>query len=505
MLAFRSSVRARLLAAVVLAALLGAVVVQGLALAQATRGAQALPSRLFGVYGWNPDSALERSAAVTAGTGLAQVAVNWREIEFAEAYNDVSFGQIAHFNSVRIAPVDARMRAVADDGFQPVILVTNPPDWAVVTPGTQGPLRAEKVAKYADFVARLVQRYGERPYNARHVVLWPEPDHRGTIPAGCTGQPLHRAWGDVPAQFASMLSQTYGVVKAARADVEVVMGALAYDNWGGANRPSFNSSACGPFNYTFLDEVLAAGGNAYVDAYAFNSYAIYSVGWEQNSTGYDVAAKTNYLRQRFPAIIPKPLYVLEGGVWSDASVALPVLQGDRATVSTVVPNEDWQAAYAAKYLTRGLTANLSAVFWYGLRDHAGDVQRGLLDQAGRPKKAHTAYAHATRLLGSATYVSGLITGSVSSGAPEGYVFSLPSGGRMAVVWAIGDASARSAFTFDLPGGGVRAYDVLGNAAPGVQVSGDTVTVEATYSPLFVISGRPVFRTGVPLAARGSGP
>ena len=42
-------------------------------------------------------------------------------------------------------------------------------------------------------------------------------------------------------------------------------------NFGGANAPSFNSGPCGPFNYTFLDEVLAQGGASYFDMFAFNT------------------------------------------------------------------------------------------------------------------------------------------------------------------------------------------------------------------------------------------
>src|SRR5206468_5589633 len=116
-------------------------------------------------------------------------------------------------------------------------------------------------------------------YNVNKVVLFPEPDHRQSLPASCTGiLPLHRGWGDQPAAFASMLQQTYPVVKAAAPEVSIVMGALAYDFFGGANQPGFNSSSCGPFNFTFLDEVLAAGGASYFDIFAFNSYAVFGIG-----------------------------------------------------------------------------------------------------------------------------------------------------------------------------------------------------------------------------------
>jgi hypothetical protein len=40
---------------------------------------------------------------------------------------------------------------------------------------------------------------------------------------------------------------------------------------------------------------------------------------------------------------------------------------------------------------------------------------------------------------------------------------------------------------------------------GVDVAGDTVSIETTYSPVYLLSGRAVFRTSVPLGLRGGGP
>src|SRR2546428_13912402 len=84
---------------------------------------------------------------------------------------------------------------------------------------------------------------------------------------------------------------------------------------------------------------------------------------------------------------------LEAGTWSSADPAIPVLLPDRS-VGKVRPNDDWQASYPAKLFARGLSAGLSGVLWYGLRDEPADVQQGLLDSAGQPKKGFEALRQA---------------------------------------------------------------------------------------------------------------
>ena len=75
-----------------------------------------------------------------------------------------------------------------------------------------------------------------------------------------------------------MLKQAYPAIKSARPDVNVIMGALAYDNWGGPNRPGFNGGQCGPFNFSFLDDVLANGGGDYFDVFPVGSSMALCVG-----------------------------------------------------------------------------------------------------------------------------------------------------------------------------------------------------------------------------------
>jgi hypothetical protein len=474
-------------------AVIGAVT-PGAAIVSEGGGGGSRRSPFFGLYPFSTNfdtPPQERSLLAEAGAGLAQIAVDWGQIEFDEGYAD-RYGPQGSFDSTYIAPVDKRIGEVAASGFTPVLLIVNPPAWALVTPQTQGPLKPEKLPKYVSFVKRLAQRYSPAPYNARYVVLFPEPDHRGSIPASCGGKmlPHHRGWGDAPGQFAAMLRQTYPAVKAAAPGVSVIMGALAYDNFGGPGQPGFNSGPCGPFNYTFLDDVLAQGGASYIDAFAFNSYAVFGIGWEQQPQAggaYDVAAKANVLRARFPQLSSKEWLVLESGVWSDSSTWITVRTAEGGT-RDVTPNDDWQAGYPAKLFARGLSVGLRSIVWYGVRDQPDDQARGLLDQAGRPKKAYHGFRQATQMLAGSTAQGPLTPRATASGKAEGYVFRTSGGGRLVVVWAVGDQSARARVTVDMPGGGVRSADVTGAPVAGLQVQGDQVTLEVGSGPVYLTSG-----------------
>jgi len=302
--------------------------------------------------------------------------------------------------------------------------------------------------------------------------------------------PLHRAWGDATGQFAAMLQQAYPAIKSVAPNMQVIMGALAHDNFGGANQPGFNAGPCGPFNYAFLDEVLAAGGGGYVDAFAFNSYAVFGLGWEQQpqaNGAYDIAAKTNVLRARYPQLASKSWLVLESGVWSDATTQIPVRAADGST-AYVTPSEDWQAAYPAKLFSRGLSAGLTSMVWYGVRDQPDDQQRGLLDRSGKPKKSYQGFRQATQMLAGTTFQAALAPRATASGKAEGYVFRTGGGGRLVVLWAVGDQGARARVTVDMPGGNLRALDVTGGQVGGLQIQGEQVTLDLGSGPVYLLSG-----------------
>jgi hypothetical protein len=471
----------------------------------AERRALQTSSGRFGVYAWHANNGIppiQVSRAKQMGVTTAQLLVDWRRIEFTEGYNDAYTNVRGGFDWTAITPVDESLAAVAGAGMKPILLVANPPDWALTTPGTQGPLRSDKVDDYVSFVRRLVERYAGAPYYVEHIVLWPEPDARQFGASGCGSNQLHSGWGDRPTEFVQMLQRAYPAVKAAAPSVQVVLGALAYDNWCGANTPGFNSGSNGLFNYRFLDDVIAGGGASFFDAFAFNAYLIYAPGWEQQAAGYDVAAKVGYIRERFPSLSSKSALVLESGIWSDASVAVPVRMPD-GSIGTVVPNEMWQAGYPAKLFSRGLSANLATVLWYGLVDAPGDVQRGMLSQSGGEKPSFFGFKQAVLRLGSVTYLSPVQARDVSGGTVEGYVFGTQAGGRTAVLWAVGDLAANATATVDLPGGNLRGYDVFGNRIPDLQVNGEAARVTVGHQPVYLMSGREELRGFVPLGPRNT--
>ena len=78
--------------------------------------------------------------------------------------------------------------------------------------------------------------------------------------------------------------------------------------------------------------------------------------------------------------------------------------------------------------------------------------------------------------------------ATASGKAEGYLFRGATGGRLVVLWAVGDQAARARVTVDMPGGNVRSTDVTGGQVQGVQVQGDQVTLEVGSSPVYLLSG-----------------
>ena len=179
--------------------------------------------------------------------------------------------------------------------------------------------------------------------------------------------------------------------------------------------------------------------------------------------------------------------MLESGVWSDSTTQIPVRAADGSTV-WVTPNDEWQADYPAKLFSRGLSVGLSSIVWYGLRDQPDDQARGLLDQGGRPKRSYQGYRQATQMLAGATSQGALTPRSTASGKAEGYQFRGASGGRLVVLWAVGDLGARARVTVDMPGGNVRGVDVTGGQVAGMQVQGDQVTLEVGAAPVYLASG-----------------
>ncbi|MBI3967215.1 MAG: hypothetical protein HY329_16395, partial [Chloroflexi bacterium] len=306
-----------------------------------------VPKSLFGMYGGSRQQVLVDQIA-QFGAGTQRIYVQWNLLQFNQAYSDNNW-----LEPTELANLDAEIQRVRQAGMQPVLLIGEAPDYA--SERVRGPLRPGKTDTYLRFLRLLVERYRAQPYDVHHWELWPEPDAVSNLPARYAGRPefeKRRAWGDNGADYAAMLKAVYPEIKRLDPNAKVLIGALAYDWFAEGKSPGFNAG--GIFNYKFINDVIAAGGDCCFDILAFNSYASFAPDWEANTpepNAKDVAAKAAYIRNELSKLgVNKPLMVLEAGLWSAGSEV--AFRLDNGEVATLAPTVDVQAGYVTKLYAR---------------------------------------------------------------------------------------------------------------------------------------------------------
>ena len=378
--------------------------VGGLARA-AARGPQVVSSPSFGVQmqgAINENQGL--SAAVAAGTRWVRVTLRWALVEPVEQtppqYNWRYY--------------DTIFRNAADAGLSLIVTVTGNPDWAghATDPFRRscGPIRLEKVSRFASFMADVVRRYGAPPYNIKNWELYNEPDNGNPYQFGDLGG----CWGDAPGKdelyprrYADMLIAVHNAVKTADPQAQIWMGGLAYDFF----QPD------GPFDPLFLDKVLnrlmtnaACTAKPCFDVFNFHYYPAFRDLW--NPFGPDLIGKARYLRselQRYA--INRPVALTEVGRPTDKEG--PPDPG-------VVYSDTLTARYVPKAFARGLAARLTHVIWFTMVDDPSAVYKyGLLRSDGTPKRSYDAYRTTMGQIAGASYL-GPVTWNY---AVEGYRFS----------------------------------------------------------------------------------
>lgn len=331
-----------------------------------------------------------------AGAKWAQVALSWRRLEPSEgSYN---WGQ-----------ADARIGAVTSHGLQPIVFISDNPFWAAET--GCGPIREEKLPAFASFLTALAGRYS----NVQYWQLYNEPDNGNAIDyawlGGCWGRtnPKH-AEGAGGEAYANMLSYAYPAIKAGNGNAQVLLGALAYDNW---YNPTTNPN--GPFDSLFLDEMMLAGGGSYFDVGNFHYFPAWSWAWDtQDRYTSGIYGKANYLRNQLGRLASqsntaaKPLIVTE--------VGMPVDEVTSASSRRVHPNRvarpgdvSYSAEDVALYLiqahARAMYFGLPIVLWFEAVDEPGLAHYGLLRSDLSPRTTYDAYKTMTAELSGATSVT----------------------------------------------------------------------------------------------------
>ena len=299
-------------------------------------------------------------------------------------------------------------------GMDVCVLVTGVPEWARGSYPYPGGGPGMNVEALAGFVAAAAARYsGVNPALpvVKYWTLFAEPDY-GMYPPR-PGEEFKGGWGNYGRDYATMLSSVYRAIKSANAKAVVANGGAAFDYFTDTTYP--NPDRKGIYVRRFLADVIANGGQQYMDMLAVHYYQLVMSSWfDKLAALYATGIKAGSV----PVISP------EMGYWSDPQDA---------------SGEHDQAVHLVKMFVTGIANGVKRLAWFAVFD--GDPsapleQHGLFrgSDLNQPKPAYWAYRTMTYELNSFSY-----KGMDRQDRYESYVFqrSLDGAQRM-VAWANAD-------------------------------------------------------------------
>lgn len=389
------------------------------------------------------------------GAGAIRVYISWADLEPQKSSPDQFKWDI----------YDGMYKLLSDKGLQPITTILSCPQWACARP--DGPVIVERVPDFVQFMTAVVGRYSKSPYNAHYWEFWNEPD-------SVAPDASRYNWGTHGDRYAAMLGALQAPMKQADPSAKLVMGGLSYDNF---------LEQGGPFNKTFLDDVLKAGGGQYLDVFNFHYYV-------QNVNWCSFTAKLNELRAKLKAYnLNVPIMSTESGFTSGIDVG---------------SNDDTQSAYVAQLYAQTAGEGMLSTTWFLAKDFPGPAQgkdifqkSGLLDASLAPKPSYNAYKVAVAELGQRPVARVLGAAEGITGKMRGYEFQADANhkARLWTVWAW-DVSTNPGACGTAPA--PRDFVVPANLAPNVarvlDLYGQPVPtrVSADKSIVFSLDARPVY-------------
>jgi hypothetical protein len=361
------------------------------------------------------------------------------------------------------------LSSAAANDMEVIAVIRFTPDWAQKVSGSYcGPIKADALDEFAQFLQTLVSRYSVAPYSVRYWELGNEPDvdpmlveeHSGF---GCWGDENDEYYGG--GYYAEMLRWAYPAIKAADPHAQVLIGGLLLDC-----DPRVPASCSGPHGdmpLKFLEGILRNGGGENVDVMSFHAYSFYdsdlglghmgNSGWPGSVTV--VPEKTGFLREVLTE------YGCEDKRLMNTESALLCSEPTDECLET-------QAMYVPRVYAEALALGLEGQTYYAMTND-GWHHTGLLRPDLTPKPVYHAYKTAAFFLSHARY-QGEIAGYPAS--VEGYSFLLRYGnGFVDVIWST-DGTAQNV---TLPVG-ASAYDRYGDL---IAASG---TIQVDHSPVYVV-------------------
>ena len=329
-----------------------------------------------------------------------------------------------------------------------IVTVEGNPSWAADT--VCGPIQAEHLQTFANFLTIAAARYGSAPYNVLHWSLYNEPDNANPVDflwllGGCWGANHPNAVpGAGGVAYAKMMSYAYPAIKAGNPDAQVLLGGLAYEYW--------YLTDGGPFDYYFLYDFLNAGGAEHIDIINFHYFPAWAWRWvDPGGDRYksNIYGKAQNILSDVKQIggEEKPIVCTEVG----HPTAGPA--GD-----TLVYSEELSSRYVMQVYARAMFTGIHPVVWLqGVDEERLDYSYGLLRSDLSKKQPYYSYQTMTEEVSGATRVS------ARRDYPEdveGYDFQIGDRTKT-ILWALGDHSVHQSFPLESTGGVLRVVDRLG--------------------------------------------
>jgi len=401
---------------------------------------QTPPTDPFGTYLISSEGQVRGAAEMAAlDARWTSLYLRWSDVETSPGvYNWSLWDQI--------------LADAATHDLQVVITVLDNPDWAAQT--RCGPLYAEHLPTFANFLTAAVQRYSVPPYNVMHWALYNEPDNSDATGylwvGGCWGDAANpkKAPGASGYAYAEMLSYAYPAIKAGNPDAQVVLGGLAYDWFYGYDKG-------GVFDPAFLDDVLLGGGAEYFDITNFHYFPASDYRWQDDNGGFDrynrgLAFKTNWIQDQLIHY---------------TGVTKPIMCSEAGTTSINHLGEDFQvdqARFVIKLYARAASVDIFPMIYFeGIDEpwlNAKLRYMGLMTKDMEPKLSHHAYQTMAQELSGAEFVR--VRDDLFLRF-EGYEFNV-NGRLKNVVWHTSPVTEQIELAVSQVGGTMRVVEMDGS-------------------------------------------
>jgi len=417
----------------------------------------------------------ESDLNVTSGKGLndpgfgveiARLNVDFSKIQAMGAkwirYNAVIWSDIeseeGKYNWNQLSQLEDAVKRANDAGLKIILIVRSTPAWAQKVAGSLcGPIAAEKLQSFGNFMSALVKRFSESPMKVDYWELWNEPDVDVSL---VPGDSVFGCWGDKQdpyyggGYYAEMLKIATPAIHSANPDAKVFLGGLLLDcdptdpGTPGRCKQGYDLAP------KFFEGILQAGGGKFMDYVSFHGYPGFNpkaanpvpselnmISWQ--ARGGVVMGKANYLREVMAKYnINLPLFLTETSFLCD-----------ERNPACNPPGQDFyqkQAEYGAWLLVRNYAEGIGTI-WYTY-DGPGWRSSGILDQDQNPKPVYA----------SLQFIANLLQGSKLTKTIEGetgvtFEFSTPKG-----IFYFQNPFAGPPTIITVEGNTVQNLDIFGN-------------------------------------------